>query len=157
VQGEADDQQPGQGQFAAGGGLADGQALGEVVQADPGGDAHPGAQRRCLGRGLGEVGLGRGHGPRAEANRPWPGAPGPQPPEVEQGEQADTEADRVDEPEGGELAPAGFAFGRLLHGVLDRFGGMGQDLEQQEHQNAGRGGVQERPGFEAGHPDPAQG
>jgi hypothetical protein len=50
VQREPDDQQPGQGQLAAVGGLADGQAFGEVVQADPGGDAHAGAQRRRLDR-----------------------------------------------------------------------------------------------------------
>jgi hypothetical protein len=40
--------------------------------------------------------------------------------------------------------------------VLDRLGGVAEDLEQQEHQDPGRGGVQERPGLEAGQPDPAQ-
>jgi hypothetical protein len=108
------------------------------VQPDPGRDAHAGAQRRRLGRRLLKlVGLGHRHGAWAQADRPGLGPALPQPPEIQQGEQADPEADRVDQPEGGELSPAGLPLGCLLQGVLHRVGGVDEDLEQEEHQDAG--------------------
>jgi len=79
-----------------------------------------------------------------------------QPPHVEQRHQADPKADGVDQAERGELAPGGLALGGLLERLLDRLGGVGEDLNQQEQQDPGRGGVEERLGPQARHPDPAQ-
>jgi hypothetical protein len=67
VQREPDEQQPGQGQLAAVGGLADGQAFGEVVQPDASCDGHAGTQRRHLDRRTGQLGLGHRHGAGADA------------------------------------------------------------------------------------------
>jgi hypothetical protein len=54
VEGEPDDQESGQGQLAAGGRLADGQPLGEVVQADAA--AMPMPVRRAAAWAVGSAG-----------------------------------------------------------------------------------------------------
>jgi hypothetical protein len=151
VEGEPDDQQHGQRALAGRGRLADRQPLGEVVQPDPDGDRHARPQGRR--GGLAHGGLGGGHGPGADAG-PRPGLP--QPAGVQQPEQPGTEAERIDQAEPGEPAPGGLAGRGLGHGLLDRLGGMAEDVDQQEHQDAGRQGVEERPAPLAGELDPPQ-
>jgi hypothetical protein len=141
VQGEPDDEQHRQGDLAGLGGLADRQPFREIVQPDPDRDRH--AYPHCrLGGGRLSSGFGGSHGARADAGR-WTGLP--QPGGVQQPEQPGSEPERVHHRQPGEVTPCRLAGLGIDHGLLDRLGGVGQDVEQQEHQDAGRQGVEERP------------
>jgi hypothetical protein len=102
---------------------------------------------------LARGGLGGSHGAGADAG-PRPGLP--RPGGVQQPEQADPEPEGVDQRQPGEVAPGRLAGLGLGHGFLDRLGGVGQDVDQQEHQDAGRQSVEERPCPLAGEGDPAE-
>jgi hypothetical protein len=71
-------------------------------------------------------------------------------------EQADPEPERVHQRQPGKMAPGGLAGLGLGHGLLDRLGGVAQDVDQQEHQDAGRQSVEERPAPLAGEGDPPE-
>ena len=101
------------------GGLADGEALGEVVQAEPGGDRE--RERAGAGRGVAVAQLAE-HGPV----------------EVDEAQQPEPDSRGEDGGHGRER-PALALGDRRLH----RPGRVGEDVPEQEDQDPGREGVQE--------------
>jgi hypothetical protein len=103
------------------------------VQTDSDGDRHTRPESR-LGGGLADRGLGGGHGP---GGRCWSAAGASTAWWRTAAEQAGPEPERVHQRQPGEVAPGGLAGLGLGHGLLDRLGGVAQDVDQQEHQDAG--------------------
>ena len=153
MQTETDDEHQREPDLALGARLADGEALGEVVETDTERDQEPellrGRETMTLGSrsDLAALELADGHGTRPEGSSPSPAA-AREPVVVHQAEQADARTAGEDRREGHEAPPAATAVGRRLQCRLDRVVRLGQHVEEQEDQDADRDGVQER--LEAG-------
>ncbi len=135
MEAETDDQHSGEGESSRGGRLADGQALTEIVEAEPGRDHEGQAPGRWDG---GRYGCDRRPGP-AQLLSPEPQrepAVDLGEPEQTDGEAADVDGDQADERPRGSVVEA-------VEGALHRPGGLTEDLHQQEDQHAGRQGIEE--------------